>query len=252
MKFWCENELDGSNVVLSASSEDSEWPVENLQNEHRRKVFTTGDSNADEWITADFGAPVSFNSLIVFAHNLEQTDSNLYVQAHSSPSWGSPEVDEEVTWASGAIVHEFSATKTYQYARFKFTKNDAGETRSIGRIFFGMKQTFTDPDWNGYKVKKKDLTRLSWSVGHLPYANIKGKYREISIRVSGYEYTEKQQYDVLEDYSGIGKSMFLQVTDDGDFTEYIYGYLRDLNQHEVEGQDSESVWKTSIEFEEAV
>ena len=238
MRFFYDNMIDGVNVVLTASSEDAEYPVENIQNQFIGKPWKSEDSNAHEYIIGDFGEAKEVQAGILFAHDLKAGDTVKF-QLNDSTDFSSPAVDETMTHDEDAMVVVLDTPETYRYWRIDIIKDNAAETREIGRVFIGPLMEARDPDYDGYKVEDHDLSRVSESVSKQRYSTVNGTYRTFMLKVSGVGTTEKDYYQALAREVGVHTAFFCQVTDDGEFTEYLYVYFNKLSGYNVEGKDSE-------------
>lgn len=254
MIYLWNNLIDGPSVSLSATSEDSEWPVENVQDQRIAKVWKTGASVALESVVIDFGSAVAIQSFVCFAHDLLETDSVIKIQGNASATWTAPSVDVTLTWASGAIVYNWSSAQTYRYWRFTFTKASAGVTRSIGRLFLGPLMTATGPIDKGYKTRKVDPSIVTESIPGQTYSNVKTTFREWTLSFDGFLQAEKVLYDSMTAAVGTHTAVFLQVhSSTSPLTEWIYAYLKKTPDFDYIATDgTNAIWKMDMEFREVV
>src|ERR1041385_4315636 len=90
--FMAVNLLERNEAVVASSSENSNYPLSNLQDPFRGRVFLfTGHD--PEWITIDCtNIPAELLSLLrveIINHNMTP-EVVIKVQTHTSNSWGSP------------------------------------------------------------------------------------------------------------------------------------------------------------------
>lgn len=96
-----ENYLAGTDVTISASSEDPLYVLENLYNRRPSKPFRftgIGSAGNPEWICAEFDAPKRITLAAVFNHNLTtlpESIDELTLEADdagcSGATWGAPD-----------------------------------------------------------------------------------------------------------------------------------------------------------------
>ncbi len=134
-KFYYNNlALDAS---LSASSENAQFPLENIQDPRRTRVFRSGD-NADH-IYFDFGSAEPIDSIFLVGHQLSGlgfTTASLELNSVASWSSGAPAtiaitVDAANNMAFGSI----NSPETYRYAKLILTST-LGYCE-VGKIFIG-------------------------------------------------------------------------------------------------------------------
>src|SRR5688572_1286488 len=122
MRFFYDNLIDYAATVITASSQNSAFPANNVANQLREKNWRTGTSTALESVTFDLGSAKSVTSCIVLDHDLTASDTLIKIQGHTSDSWGAPTIDETLTHSSGVISKTFAGA-SLRYWRFTFTKS---------------------------------------------------------------------------------------------------------------------------------
>lgn len=135
MRILWDNRAD--DYTLEASSAAANFPVTYLQNIHLAKRWrATGDS--DEYIIIDAGDGNTLNptAAAIAGHNLT-SGTTVKIQGNATDSWGSPTVDETITWRSGTMVHFFTGS-ALRFWRFHFADaSNPDEYIEIGRLFLG-------------------------------------------------------------------------------------------------------------------
>lgn len=256
MRFFYSNLIDASGVVVTASSQVTTLPASNVVHEFKTKVWRTGVTVADEWITFDLGTARTVQAVAVLAHTLAQTDSNIYVQGNSSDSWGAPAFQQLLAWSAGPIFATFAGA-TYRYWRIKFTKSAANVSRDIGRIFLGSFYETTDqPEFTGYVRGLNDLSTGHRAEGGQVYSNVRPKARTLKLSFSGIPQAQAESFQALAKTVGEHTSFFWQVDTSGpsEITELWYGKLTKLGNMDISGvgMDGLPAWDCSIELEEAL
>lgn len=250
MRFWYDNLIDYSGVTLTASSAQSTLPATNVINEHRKRVWRTGTSTAAETLVIDLGSAKAVTSIILLDHTLTASDTLIKIQGHTSDSWGAPDVNETLTWASGTISKTFtSATK--RYWRLIFTKSAAGETRDIGRIFLGTYyDTPEDPDDKGYEDELEDPSRTSKSLGGQTYTEVLEKFWAPAVTWSSLPNSTAESLKTIAESVGRSVAFFVQVQTVSPLTEIFYVKLRRAFKRQVAGMESSLLWNVGLELEE--
>jgi len=139
VRFYWQNLFDAA--TLTASSEDAEFPAENLQERHWTIPWrSTGCTS--EWVKWDLGSALAIKALVIRGHNLT-TGATVHIQASATDVWTSPAVDETITITSamisaGLISVNWTTAKTYQWWRLTIVdaSNPDGYIE-LGRLFCG-------------------------------------------------------------------------------------------------------------------
>lgn len=126
----------GTNLVESASlvtvtSENTNYPKENLYNKRPGKPFIF--DNTTGRITIDFGVAVSVNFVSLFGHNL---DNDVTFQMNSSDSWGSPPVNITMSVTETNMYKELDSLVSYRYASIVIGSLNT-TTAKIGELVIG-------------------------------------------------------------------------------------------------------------------
>jgi hypothetical protein len=208
------NLADLTAAVVTAASEASDLPVINVQHPHRGKVYRTGTSAAAEWIKIDLGASYVVQAVILLDHTLTAGDSTIKLQGNATDSWGSPSVDETLTYNAGTMAKYLSAAQTYRWWRIIFTKSAAGESRDIGRVYLGPYDEMTIPPTqpDGLQIEPQDLSITQRSLGGQTYSDIKDQYDELVIEFPGaLSETQSGNLQSLADTCGTHTPFFISV-----------------------------------------
>lgn len=159
MRLLYDNKFDSG--TLTASSENTLYPVSNLQHIH---LVTKWRSTADtgQTIVCDMGEAVTITTAAILAHNLS-SGATVKIQGNATDSWDDPSVDEAITYNSG-IMTKFFTGGSYQYWRFTFEDADnPDEYIEIGRLYLG---TYYQVD----KTFNKDFTEEKINTDNVSYS----------------------------------------------------------------------------------
>lgn len=139
--FYWQNYFDSA--VITASSEDPEYPVSNLQN--RWATFdwhSASTGTAGEWLKADLGSAKAVKSFIFENMNLG-VGATVTLEANAADAWGAPAYSLAIPVtaamvAAKRIVVTLAAEQTYQWWRLSLA--DPGNPDgylSGSRIYLG-------------------------------------------------------------------------------------------------------------------
>lgn len=183
MRVLYDNLAIRSATVVTAGSENADLPASNLKHPHRTKVYRTGASVAAEWLKFDLGSAMAVQAVVLLDHTLTASDTLIKLQGNATDSWGSPSVDETLTYNAGTMKKYLSAAQTYRWWRVIFTKSAAVETRDIGGIFLGPYDEYdrgpAQPD--GLSIDPEDASVTDYVPGGQSYSDIRDSRDIITI-----------------------------------------------------------------------
>lgn len=245
------NVIDATGVTFTESSEQTDLPSSNVATDLPSQVWRTGTSTALETLVIDLGSASTVTSCIIHNHTLTAGDSLIKIQGNATDSWGSPSVDETLTYAATTLYKVFTGG-AYRYWRFTFTKASAGVTRDIGRIFLGAYVAPSkEPNRNGYKRKTVDRSLEQRTLGGQTYTWRRDSYRAPSLDFSSLDATQAAQLDALEAAVGTHKPWFFYLS--GIHDTPIYCKLGSLFDPKVSGGvDGAYRWDYTLSLEEQI
>ncbi len=142
MRFYYDNKWIGTGGTITASSEASGYPVTALD-DYIVATKWRATSDSDEWVKIDFGSAVSITDVTIIDHNFTNA-ATVKIQGNASDSWGSPSVDETITWRDYIMDKNFTGG-SYQWWRVHIA--DAANTDTyveLGYLFIGNNLTLGD------------------------------------------------------------------------------------------------------------
>lgn len=250
MRIFHNNLIDADGVVITATSEVSTLPVENVAHEHRALPWRTGTSVALEAVVFDLGTAQAVTSVIVLDHTLTAGDSLIKIQGHTSDSWGAPDVNETLTYSAGAISKVFSSASK-RYWRLTFTKSAAGESRDIGRIFLGpYYQTEDEPDYDGYAMEYADESVIQSTAGGQEFTDVRGQRENPRTDFSKISNTMMESLKTYIRAVGRNGAHFIQVGTASPFDAVQYVKLAKAIKTPVSAQDVAPLWDVNLEYRE--
>lgn len=206
-RFLWDNFLDYSWTILNASSEATNYPVENVQNEWPTFAWrSTGD--ADEWVTVNLFYAYAVKALVIKGHNFS-AGASVRIQADDDPAYGSLGVDVILPITSETITQFWTTPQTYQYWRIKIA--DAANTDGyvkIGRIYIG--QYFSPTyDVSSYAMQIADPSEIGLSVGgQLSGAN-RTHYKAWTYQFAYLPQSDKETFESIFAEVGFTKPYFI-------------------------------------------
>lgn len=255
MRFFFNNLVDLAAAVLTASTENTEFPVENLQNELRGKTWRTLGTVAAESVVFDFGSAQAVTSVILLDHDLTAGDSLIKLEGNATDSWGAPAFSQALTWSSGPISATFGS-QSYRYWRVSFTKSAAGQIRNIGRIHIGPYSEFSEePKPDGFRRKRVDPSAVARSTGGQKYSDVRDKFRTYVVDFDSLPQASVDIIDALFNAVGITNSFFWQVKPGsslGEVGSLLYGKFVKEPDYPVTAYDSSLLYDMKLELEEAL
>jgi len=252
VRIFYDNLIDLSATVITAGSEAADLPASNVQHPHRGKVYRTGVSAAAEWIKFDLGSAQAVQAVILLDHTLTASDTTIKLQGNATDSWGSPSVDETITFNAGTMVLYLSAEQTYRWWRVIFTKSAAGETRDIGRVFLGPYVECTQSfRYGDAEIKPVDLSETDRALGGQTFSEIKPIYNEIKGSFYWIDDTQATLLKSLSDTVGTHTPFFLSIdpTNKG-YDLLYYGKFKQLSAQKIEHTYGGYKWSVGFEMAE--
>jgi len=252
MRIYYPNLADAYSAI-SASSAVSTLPVTNVTHFHKSRVWRTGTSVADEYITIDLGSSQAATAAIIFAHTLTAGDSAIQLRKSTDNFAANDVLVGTFTWSSGPMLLTFTSTSS-RYWRIKFTKASAGVSRDIGRIFLGTYTTFTGlPDWDGFSSSPIDLSQTQVSEGGQDYTNQRSQYRDIRLDASGVSTAQAADIKTFTETVGAHTPFFLQADENAtdESGEVFYVRLKKLPARDTDGMVETTLgWQIKLEAKE--
>jgi hypothetical protein len=249
-KYYIYNQIKKAN--LYPSTENNLFPVENIKDDRRTKVFRTTEDSGD--LVFDFGEAIEIDSfVIVDAKHREFNLSSLVFEVNNSNAWGSPQfsgvvsIDYEYGFAKIDIASPVSA----RYARIVFESND--EFCEIGKVFIGKRTEFSlDPTYP-IASGSNNLSRISRNRLGQKFIDEIATQRQLSIDYQTMRKDEVEDLFLFYDYCSTTVPFFLSI-DCENIAENSnrlsgYYYLSSLGDFEfVVG----NYWNASFDLEEAM
>jgi hypothetical protein len=209
MRFAYSNKIDDiSAASIIASSEDSSYPVENLQDQRLTTKWHSDDILAStHTVVVDLGATTSCAIFAVLSHNLA-TAGTVTVNGNddiaSGLSWvtSGQSSTQTLTYNSGPMLL-FVSPISNRYWRFQFASQSSA--LQIGRIWIGNYIDVSPSSLDDFRVIKKRDDTVVYGRGRQKYASIGRGWRRFELsfpRTAGTTLTAMQTfYDAVGNHS---------------------------------------------------
>lgn len=251
LRYFYNNLADA--VTVTAEDVNAEFPVANLQDPRRKKIYRTG-TGATGWIKVNFGAPVTFQSIILLDHTLTTADfaaGAWKFQANATDAWGSPTVNETFSaFQSGRAIMTLAAPVTLRYARFTFSKS-AATARDFGRLFLGPVLDLGvpgDPSWGGYSKKTNDPSEVQKTIGAQSLTFLKDKFKSWKMDFSGQPDSIIDLVEAMVLSVGVSKPFFFQVQATGALSTPEYCRMKETPEFQEKSLDTAFYWDHQLQL----
>jgi len=236
------NNTEFDSATVTATSEASGFPVSNLQDQRRKKVWRS-TSVSDQHISIDFGSGgICANCVVLINHNLTY-EGKIGIIATDSPDYeSSPKLYTwiwawETTWGFGESgfgehgfggvplpseidelfpgvirIHYFPATSA-RYWRLYFEDDDNPDGYiEVGRLFLTR---YFEPSYNfvwGWKFLPYDRTKVKYTRGGQPVTYVLEKRYKVNFKFEWIEKDEAWIYfiDIIRRF-GIRKDIVIDM-----------------------------------------
>ena len=227
IRFMYNNLIDPATSVVTANSEDTDYPLTNLKvdlfSTHYR---STGD--AAEWIKIDLGAAMAVDVIAIRYHNLT-AGATLTLEGNAADAWGAPTYSQVIAITDDVIIYFLASTQTFRWWRLTIADaaNPDGVIK-IGRPFLG---SYFEPTWNFLAPRKSPIVDPSIKM----YSSGGGKHveKENTYRAPVYEWglvnaADYASFEAMFEAVGANKAFFVCENADHATPETVTFYLEGL------------------------
>lgn len=187
-------------TVVTASSEDANFPASNLQHPFRSKRWRSTDVTSES-VVFDLVTTEAINSVILMWPKedgiLLSNTAVVKIQANATNIWTSPSVDQTLTISNDYDVasHFFTSDQSYRYWRVLIEDpGNANGFLELGMVWLG-KSLSIDNAQNGFKYKLVDRSKVQFTdFGH-QYVD---EYPQIASLEFNYQFLEYETVQTLE------------------------------------------------------
>lgn len=232
MRFIWNHFLDSYSTGLTASTEATNFDASKVLDPLLFKVYRS-TSLSDQYLLFDSGAVdgFTFDSVFISNHNLQNT-SVIKFQMNATDSWGSPTLNETLTWRESHIVKFFASTSA-RYCRFYFDDDSNPDGYiSVGRVSASQYLQFSPSSEATFNVEnvRNDIVNITPSAN--VYGYLGSAYRKFSYNFPPSDYTMIAKIRTM--YAAVGKVIpILAMNFDTRYTEFNPCYCvitNDINE----------------------
>lgn len=207
--------------------------------------------DAAQDIVMDLGSTsLNVNYCLIVDHNFT-SGATIKIQANTSNSWTTPPVDQTLTYNSGTIIYNFTATQTYRYWRLYVNDSSNPDTYlQISKVWLGdyLQLPYMS---KSQKIPTASTSTSQESISGQSYGDKKLIYNYGTITFPFVTDTEKTQIDAVFEIVDKTDPLYILVwEEDLTFQPPIYSRLTtDLDWSRVEGITGR-VWSLQFGFKE--
>jgi hypothetical protein len=195
---------------IFVSSENPDFPKENLKNFSRSKVFRTSAITGTQTITFDFKTIEEIDSFVMMFDNLSvpKFDSNTIfkLQASATNVWGAPPVDVTLTLdvEKEVLSHFFSTDQTYRYWRLTIQDpTNAYGYFEVPKIYLGRKIQLTRIPEIGFEFTEEDLSKVEDTAYGHKYFDVYPNRKNLSFQYNLLSFDNLRL--ISDSFSRVGK-----------------------------------------------
>jgi hypothetical protein len=206
--IYSENLVD--QATLTASTENASFPVENIQDYRRSKVFRS-TSNSDN-IVLDFGSASDVNTFFIVPDKRNGFGvATITLEFNSSDSWGAPAATETITFSETHDLgfKEFTATHSYRYCRIVLTST-LGYCE-IANIFLGVKNNVVRGIKFGWSYKDAEIVNQKANRYGQIFSDIISRQKQISCSIQYMDKDNLDEFFKAYDLCGESKPFFIRI-----------------------------------------
>jgi hypothetical protein len=205
-------------ATLTGSSAATGFPVANLKNPFRSKVWRTAGATAGTAnLVINHGSAKAVTCVALAGYNWLSAPGTLAIEFNASDAWGAPSATETLTWAAnptangnkGVIIKTF-ASKSYQYNRLNVVYSPGATPTDwdLGVIFVG---TYLEPSRNYSREWGMDLIDESLgskTIGGQEHFDERDKYRAIDMSFFISTQAQWEAFQTMFNTIGVAKDLF--------------------------------------------
>lgn len=215
-RLFGQNLLD--QATITASSENALFPLTNLRDNRRTKVFRSISNSSN--IVLDFNETSDIDGVFLVASPSGFGINSATVEFNGTSDFSSPAYSTTVTLSNDNGIGFASFTKiSYRFCRIVMTSTIG--YCELSKVFIGCTLALTKGISFGWTSKDEDLSiRTKNRKGQL-FSDVIGRQRSLSF---GLKLLDKSDLDLIEDlldYSGENKPIYLTIGDTTMSVDYL-------------------------------
>lgn len=206
-----------SGNVFSSSSEDTNYPHENIATGWPAQPFKFNAAAADDQITVDFGSEKSVDVCGVHGHNIDSGVTAIQLRKSSDNFSASDVLVATMTKASPTFFTTFAST-SFRYWRLKLVGTNASAIE-LGEWVLGAKSTLTNAqliEWSYDEIMPQNR-QGSGAVPQAIVANLATlRQRKLELSFLATSYSERDEIRAMLVDSAFGEQPLICIPDPND------------------------------------
>lgn len=205
--------------VLTASTVNANFPVNNIKDERRSKVFRS-TSNSDE-VVFDFGETSDVNTIFIVPDKRYGFGvTAVTIEFNGANSWGAPAATETMTLSEefGLGFKEFTTTHSYRFCRLVLTST-LGYCE-IANVFLGKKLNISKSINFGWTYKDAELVNQKANRYGQVFSDIISRQKVINCTLKYLSKDDLDQFFLAYDSKGESKPLFIKIGCDEMINDY--------------------------------
>lgn len=216
-KIYSDNLVDQATIV--ASSENALFPVSNLQDPRRSKVYRS-TSNSDN-VVLDFQESSEVNGIFIVADKRAGFGvSTVTIEFNGTDSWGSPAESVSVPFSTvhGIGYVELPTTISYRFARIVLTSS-LGYCE-LSKVFIGKDIGLTRSIGFGWTLKDEELSQKQKNRYGQTFVDVILRQKIIGFALRNLQKEDLALINNMLDYVGETKPFYIRLGDNSMVDDY--------------------------------
>ena len=239
--------IDDDRYILTASSEDADYPIVNVQQPHLSlKWHSTGIT--DEWIKLETTIAASTNRSVYLAGTNLSNTAIVKIQGNDTDVWTAPTVDITMK-KEGDIYYSYDDGVGSILKYWRFSIVDIANTDgyiSIGRAWFGKTIEVRGP-YTDFVERRINTSATTISISGQPYTDVGYVYNEYEMTYPYWNNTEKGDIETFADTVNKGQPFFAQFVGENN-CQLGPLYLIMTNNMDFNHMKTLDIWSSKMSF----
>lgn len=208
--FYSDNLVDQANII--PSSENALFPVLNLKDPRRTKVFRSTANTCS--IVFDLNETSDIDSILIVDNpRLGFGISTVLIEANGTNNWVAPPFSQSMTLNTKHGVGLLGLTTLIQYQFVRITLTSALPYCELANIFIGKKTQTTRGISYGWSFKDDDISIQKTNRYGQKFTDLIGRQKEFTAALQNLTPTDQDKvFDVI-DAKGKSHPFFIKIGD---------------------------------------
>ena len=212
IKFYSNNLIE--QAVITASTENAQFPKENIQDYRRTKVFRS--TNNSSWVVFDFQETSLIDSIVLVDEPRNGFGvSTITLELNATNEWSSPALTQALTLnETHGIAHAEFAEQSYRFARLVMTST-LGYCE-LSKLFIGQKIEFPNNMGIdlGWSYQDDELSTVRKNRYGQRFIDVITRQKSFGFAIRSMNADELDQIMEIYDNKGKTKPFFVRIGDD--------------------------------------